>query len=132
MKKHISVEQLKELSKEQRERLREWWKPAVGDIVCYKNEEHTIVYCTDGEIKVMPYTDIPFCIINDIEKRSLPLINIGQMIEILRGKDESGFVHFTVFKDINIVDSWYGIMEHDEYEADEIVDALWMAVKAVL
>jgi hypothetical protein len=59
-------------------------------------------------------------------------VTIGKMIELLRGTDNTGFVHFTVRKDISIVDSWKDNLDHTGCESVELCDSLWEAVKSIL
>jgi hypothetical protein len=70
MKRRIIVDQLNELSEEQKVKLREWWKPEAGDF--YYSP------CNDGTYQ--PYG----CYIyhNDgVERyKPLPALDIGQMI----------------------------------------------------
>ena len=48
MKQRITVEQLNELADEQKEKLREWWKPAYSDIVHVCNEYENKVCAIDS------------------------------------------------------------------------------------
>ena len=72
MKERISKEQLQELSPEQQEKLRKWWKPERYDVFYYAPTE---AICTfSGNIgEYMP----------EMFKETLPLLSIGQMIEML-------------------------------------------------
>ena len=125
---YITPEMLNELTDEQRERLREWWRPQPGDMIP----------CEDG---IFPLTRIEkldhgyMCYFvrkgavgdfNAVEFNFgsrcgiLPLLSIGQCIELLliSGKD------------------WYDIKDILIYSCNdmdtELIRALWDAVKAVL
>jgi len=102
LKQRISVERLQELSSEQRERLREWWKPQDEDWYIY-----------DGGI----YSVIEY---PKVEKGSLPLLSIGQCIELLAEKD---MIH---------LQSVFAKISHGILSPDEIIDALFAALKSVL
>jgi hypothetical protein len=107
MKQKITVEQLQELTEEQKKRLREWWKLQPGDIMfdikmgCLE----TLVGGSNGK-----------AIIEHIEGESkarfLPLLSIGQMIELLQNSYKK--VRWPDTKDKNLCNS------------------LWSAVKEVL
>ena len=111
MKQHITVEQLIELSKEQRQRLKEWWKPQNHDVFIYGHH---------SEINQ----------IHNVEKflgkeNALPLLSIGQMIELL---------------EIELINPMPSSWEVEYYQdkklcitsAEELTDALFKAVKQVL
>lgn len=71
MKQVISSGQLRELTPEQQEKLRKWWIPQIGDVfMCTGNEflEGKIFSC-DGDNRPISL--------------SLPLLSIGQMIELI-------------------------------------------------
>jgi hypothetical protein len=76
-KRRVTVEQLDELTDEQKQKLREWWRPEVGD---YYN-------CECG---VKSRADINTAVVDFYEHASphdedccLPLLDIGQMIQLL-------------------------------------------------
>lgn len=118
MKQRITVEQLKELTPEQQDKLREFWQPRSLDVFASK--------CTDGTYQ--PYAISHWQLNDSLENKELrlPLFSIGQMIELLHSK----------YCDIQFETagkSWFmqitGIVEAQE---TELADALWFAVKAVL
>lgn len=77
MKQRITVEQLKELSREQRQKLNEWYKPQEYDLVTYS---HPIV----GESwQICVYPD---ALMGD----RLPVLTVGQMIEFLTDNTQEG------------------------------------------
>jgi hypothetical protein len=101
MKRRIDVSQLNELTDEQRQKLREWWKPELNDFcTCNKYGEGIIVESfepmemTMGEIGMLIYL-----VNGTIDGRDmkglkhftqhgscLPLLSISQMIELLQEK----------------------------------------------
>lgn len=73
MKQHIYIDQVKQLNKKQRAKLRDLWKVRAGDVyVEIKSSMDRVTVC---------------CELAEIEKNEwLPLLSIGQMIEILIGE----------------------------------------------
>jgi hypothetical protein len=110
MKQNISEEQLQELSEEQKIKLSALYKPT---------DEFSIIK-TDWYL-------------------GLPLLSIGQMIEILINNNEffnisNVYVKHPTTSDRSI-NNGYGIWLHKqskEYRADELCNALWLAVKNIL
>lgn len=156
MKQRITIEQLQELTVEQQQRLREWWEPEEGDWYTDDNEELLIVdhmrECCQGDYcyhlhstKGISIPDLSSeqAFNRDIEAiklgKALPLLSIGQMIELLMYEHR---------RDIAIIDismsckSGLTLITHqwdDEGynpicigESYELCDALWQAVKQVL
>jgi hypothetical protein len=123
MKQRIEPPQLNELTDEQKDKLREWWKPEKGDWVCDKNCDNGLLHvdCDTGWAVYDNYTNH----LGDwneavIKQKLLPILSIGQMIEIL-GKDW--------------VEQVYSVdYDHDIYPLfdNELCDALWSAIKEVL
>lgn len=108
MKKHITPEQLQELSPEQQEGLRDWWKPQIGDVFVYENKIMPVLYADHKVIIVEPYDKYnkEFC---------LPLLSIGQCIELLGAEK--------VFR------MCQGPILAAVFEGVELIDALWNIVK---
>jgi hypothetical protein len=114
MKQRITTRQLQELTEEQRERLREWFKGHQGyyDIGIYYINGRQVCQSV-GE---KTYNDT---LISIKTEDMLPLLSIGQMIEILHEKDP-------------MYDFGYDF-DFCEFEPeDEICDRLWEGVKGVL
>ncbi|MHB8122605.1 MAG: hypothetical protein ACYDG4_10670 [Desulfuromonadaceae bacterium] len=109
MKQHISIDQLQELTQEQREALRELWRPELGDVF--------IIPENGEEIHAV---DRSWLLIIRNDPRFLPLLSVGQCIELLAEKDLLQLQ--SIFTRICI-----GILP-----ADELINVLWQAVKAVL
>lgn len=108
MKQHISVEQLQQLTEEQQQRLRELWKPKRFDV------------SYDGEnARSLNFGDY------NANKTESPLLNIGQMIELLRMKSPDKL------KDIFFYMA-YEIEDDEIQNVDDICDQLWEAIKSIL
>ncbi len=78
MKKHITIDQLNELSNESKQNLRTWWKPTEGDIV----DTGEFIESTANEKGEFWISEGKFCS-PEWKDRFLPLLSIGQMIEFL-------------------------------------------------
>lgn len=133
MKQRITAEQLMELTEEQKQKLREWWKPEVGD---YYTHKHDIVKC-DMQTLVMAIEKF------FIREDYLPLLSIGQMIELLQSKDRrnmipeirSKYCDGEIYCDVTLYmkDRVIGTYNFIECRpCPELADALWSAVKEVL
>ncbi len=123
MKRRITVEQLQELTEEQQQRLREWWKPQLYDVFIEILIDDEII---EGSIERETY---------EPSKEALPLLDIGQMIELLEEKKMvTESLDIKAPKGlINIYSVWYGNGDFPKkYESKELCDALWQAVKQVL
>ncbi|MDD5064960.1 MAG: hypothetical protein PHQ35_09435 [Phycisphaerae bacterium] len=152
IKKRITTEQLQELTPKQQQTLRELWKPVEYD-VCYGKEfEHTkdcnvftVNYFIDDKDSVF-YGDI--CTKETEEgcpdengcgggaihcscnyKLSLPLLSIGQMIELL------GEYRFNLTRYGDLI--WrFTLSEEKDFYGEghtyELIDILWEAVKQIL
>lgn len=127
MKQRITPEQLMELSAEQKEKLREWWfkkGPQEGDWIGAVPGPHIFTnykyqpYANSNEWELMVGD-------GDRPRPYLMLLpNIGQMIELLKWpsiKPIADYHH-----------NWVVINNINLYEAKELTDALWDAVKATL
>jgi hypothetical protein len=115
VKRRITVEQLQELTEEQKKKLNEWWRAEgfrLYDIAYDEKLGEKVNVCNQEYI--------------DLTINSLPLLDIGQMIEILGHRlskiDYDGFIN----------NYYVQIREVATYGKYELVDALWEAVKNVL
>jgi hypothetical protein len=109
MKQRITIDQLQELTEEQQQRLEEWWKPEEGDLVYNK-------------------------FFNEFKQEELPLLDIGQMIELLRDTRPKVNIYFSgsLGNEITIpFDKIPSLVSAIAKESD-ICDCLWSAVKQVL
>src|SRR5947208_1044970 len=114
MKQNISVDQLNELSDKGKERLRNWWKEEVGDKY-FDGKFIRIVPDDEGKIHV------PI--------RQLPLLSIGQMIELIGHKR------------LNVIQTWdkgwyrvvcYEYVPIKPMKAKELCDALWLVTERLV
>lgn len=128
---HITTEQLNELTLEQKERLRERWRPKTYDIVIDDNNNDYVIevdkkgsisFVMDSEGIIPPQKKTDF----------LPLLSVGQMIEVLQDKI-AYFSMTNIFAGTGGKFCW-GVMKpkHFDIRADELCVALWQEVKAVL
>jgi len=131
MKQRINIDQLQELTSDQQNKLRDLWKPKQYDYVAYTYEYYEKLITNEVVIKGLYNNDPNFVEeVSDLEGEyvfpkcnCLPLMNIGQMIEIL-GND---------WYDELFICQFY----HNEYYVEnsydgEFVDALWEKVKYIL
>ncbi len=134
----ITIEQLEELSQDQKDHLREWWyssNPGRFDL-------YVVLYKYDDGLKY----EGPFVnsgVRNFVEDfntgEALPLLSIGQMIAIIKDKAKSEFT----FKHSHVATYNYDRWDIPKFVLPdgrlssvivhtELRDALWLAVKAVL
>ncbi|MEN6313241.1 MAG: hypothetical protein ABFD25_03215, partial [Clostridiaceae bacterium] len=112
--RRIDVSQLNELAPAQKQKLREWWKPQPGDFYCSP--------CNDGTLQ--PY-GCYWWHNDEIERpTAIPLLDIGQMIEMLQEKQPD----IAIERSLGIEYGW----NTEHYRAFELADVLWIAVKEVL
>jgi len=133
MRQYITPAQLQELTDEQKERLRDWWEVREGDRFFAKDLWEDIA----GESG-------PGCVesfdcegLSCKKENCLPLLSVGQCIELLEEKDpgswsiccsKSGGRYIT---SSNLYAPKYYIADGGK-DFEEIIDALWQAVKEVL
>jgi len=115
MKKHITITQLKELSKKGKEKLRTWWTPAENDFI-YNPDKKELGYFTSYGLGYL-------------KKNLLPVLSIGQMIELLD----------SFWSDLSIdhvgEEEWHVYNEANDikvYSGKDLRNALWEAVKETL
>jgi hypothetical protein len=114
MKQRITIEQLQELTEEQQQRLREWWKPQLYDVFIEILIDDEII---EGSIERKTY---------EPSKEALPLLDIGQMIELLHSKPSA----YELIDICDCMDAYGGIIISEPI--NNLCDALWQAVKQVL
>jgi hypothetical protein len=116
MKQHITTDQLNELTLEQKERLRGRWEPTGEGLCCCTNDT-----CGPQFERYVRLND------PKIKKKWLPLLSVGQCIELLHTKDE---IH------IDITDARITITfkTPPSYSWNDmgLIDRLWDGVKKVL
>lgn len=144
MKQRIDVSQLKELTPEQREMLRERWRPSIGDMFAWLSPNTSSFIGPLGPIVTHVFGDGTFMAGAGTsppqeygKEDCFPLLSIGQCIECLRDKD-ADLLCYTMkklFAGICFDPSpvMLKINEHGckYYEPVELIDALFEAIKAV-
>lgn len=141
MKQYITVEQLLEMSEEQQARLREWWEPKDADWFYgthggrrgthFKKEVWILSpYTVDSGIYGASLEESP------PDEDALPLLSIGQMIELLKSKTPDFDIH-RIDIPCGMPDRNYMIVLKGHYnnlvfDANELADALWRAVKYII
>jgi hypothetical protein len=143
MKQNISMEQLNELSDRAKENLRKKWEPEVGDQVYY--DENIYIYThfmpDTKELCMRELVSMGF----DgeemnryaVKEELLPLLSIGQMIEILANICGMQIIHPEIDADYWIngcsgshLDYTYNLFGYSHEQT--LCEALWGAVVKVL
>lgn len=148
MKQHISIAQLNELTDKQKEKLREWWKPQIGDLSMVidnsGNQYEEVVYdaVEDGNDYFYRWFNLDHKVAElelketqGVKKsfKVFPLPNIGQMIEFIEDNAD-----FYSAKEIFVTAGhlWTVTIKKDQlgyYDSKEsLCDALWEVVKLLL
>lgn len=114
-----------QLSPEQRERLREWWMPEDGDWFADYEKDECVVLKDEVVSWHCP------------DNNCLPLLSIGRCIELLKSRwtdrvNISESLGKYRVQTINAVVQNHAYIKERVYVADELIDALWRAVKEVL
>jgi len=110
VKQRITIDDLNQLTNEQKEKLREWWKPERGDLYIYNKSS---LRDEGWEIYQVLKEDTPNLL---KEMKAYPLLSIGQMIEIL-DKNET---------------DWLEVLLNGAYDGMEPCDSLWRKLKSIL
>jgi len=129
MKQIITKEQLQELAPEQQNKLRDYWMPQPYDQVAYtykyKDEWVTSKITIKGLYNGNPTkVEEVSCFDGEyvfLKSQCLPLLNIGQMFEILLG--------------CNCIDCAKRMLDertHNKIYGMELCDALWILIKEYL
>jgi hypothetical protein len=127
-KRRITPEQLQELTEEQNKKLCDWWTPSEGDVFIVSNTKNTIIQNYIGAFSLDSLRNFA-----QKPKGYMPLLDIGQMIEFLDEdgfgieKQKEDFWNIYVFNDTGWKLDFGNIISNDQ-----LCDALWMVVKAVL
>ena len=144
MKQRITVDDLQQLTDEQKQKLREWWKPEDGDWFygSYGADENGFVAEQD---EWQEYILTPYCVDSGHygpslhecgakpDVNAIPLLSIGQMIELLQ--DRKLEIHAPTK-----INSWWRVWYSSHInpapltkrKADNLCDALFEAVKEIL
>ncbi|MDR0269585.1 hypothetical protein [Paenibacillus sp.] len=138
MKQRITIENLNELSTEQKERLRKWWmgsNPGISDLYVVKVKFDDVI-SYEGPFVNSGHRDFN----EDYYKgEALPLLSIGQMIEIVQGNLKNGLViEYTNDKVSNYL-HWeiprFNLPDNrlnNVITNPELCDSLWLAIITVL
>jgi hypothetical protein len=132
MKQNITVDDINQLTEEQKEKLRDMWRPDfLTPYFNYKDCLYGIVkdYYSDNTIRELQTSSI------DNKKDCLPLLSIAQMIEILnkRKKIDADFeIHIatTGYTQLGLVCDDYN--NKIWFEGKELCNVLFEAVKSIL
>lgn len=122
MKQQISIEQLKELTVEQQEHLQKLWEPQDGDWIAQISHDYVLLI-EKGSLEISSKSTIKY--------NFLPLLTIGQMIELLsvlnqESPEDEGD---NLAEDADDSASEYRISWRVD---EELADRLWESVKMVL
>jgi len=129
MKQNITIDQLKELTLEQQNKLRDLWQPEQYDCVAYTYKYYEELTTSEVVIKGLYNNDPNFIEeVSDLEGEyvfpkcnCLPLLNVGQMFEMLLG---CSCIDCTLrLLDERVKGKIYGM---------ELCDALWVLTKQYL
>ena len=121
MKQRITVNQINELSDAQKQRLRELWDPQVGDsIITTGNYRIPYIIVDASNMSSLAFINSGIGVFGNSKDNCLPLLSIGQMIEILA--NNKGF-----YQRETITSRMSGINDDND-----LCDALWRAVKEIL
>lgn len=138
MKQRITAEQLNKLSPEQQEKLREWWKPEKGDYFRWNNSvaNYSGLVKEYRNNKVVDYEDPTiddYIEYDEWDKgQCLPLLNIGQCIQIIKEQKRSFIIDIFV-NSASLYDSHRDQEDDLSFSEDaELIVALWDAVKSIL
>ncbi len=125
MKQRITPEDLSQLSDEQKRKLRDWWKPKLGDMCVQFSEFGTTKIILEGNLVRVREDGEIFGKCGHQYENPLPLLSIGQMIELL-GEEWQRKIYCSSMHDC-------GVYKNINYwKDDELVNALWEAVKQIL
>lgn len=157
MKKHITVEDLKQLTEAQKQHLFELWQPSQMQACCLtENDNEVMIYCQTCDAYILPcnvtnegthdncgtvveYEDGNIIYIAgddlDVYKTEeykqlgiLPLLSIGDMIELLNPENNT-YIQIESKPRTKEYEVWQKMLL---FEKKELCDALWEAVKEVL
>lgn len=133
MKQRITVEQLNELTEEQKARLREWWQPEEGDIIFAPSNEYVGPLYDDNEYFRYDHTKTIWGYgfpDSRIKRAMYPLLSIGQCIALLGEKVNDIIPPWSPHN--SEPNEWQVYSGDGFWDSNELIDALWEAVKAVL
>ncbi|ODA39313.1 hypothetical protein [Desulfosporosinus sp. BG] len=123
MKQRITADQLQQLTTEQQDKLKEWWKPKFSDLFAFEEycDEHLFDAEDEENLKLFNVKIKPF---------SLPLLSIGQCLSLLEPCAPVLGMKYGEHSLWNL-EIWIG-GDHRIFTEKEPVDALFEAVKFIL
>lgn len=125
MKQHITIEQLHEMTDDQKEYLRKWWYPRQYDVVLDVQHDHQFsIYYQDGTIGDS-YHDY-------MKDDCLPLLSIGQMIEFISTASKPKITEAYALPDYPDGRWSVFVFSVGTFYDEELCDALWKGVRGVL
>ena len=132
MKQVITIEQLEELTLQQKDILRKWWNPEIHTFFVVNN---TIYPCEDGEWFGKDEVANGGCIFK--KDKCLPLLSIGQCLEIL--EQNFACVSICIIPQVKNKFCLHLWKDESDFEDEPLIiyrendiDALWEGVKLVL
>ena len=108
MMQRITIHHVLELDDNQKQSLRAQWIPQEGQYIAFNKQEEMIYFLAGVE-----------------KDKSLPLLTIGQMIELLKRKEASLRVE-------HVEGEWIVSTPRLETRGEELCDALWAAAKELI
>lgn len=147
MKQHISIDQFKELSEVNQDRVRFWWTPVWGDSIWFHDDvqgDRECIYYNDDEYEMSEgkkHKHPEYTGGDDKFHQCFPLLSIGQIIQFLY-EEKSLYNYHTIDQCMEIPgeEGWHVVLNEDmkegattapTFESIELCDALWDALKDV-
>ncbi|GIP31589.1 hypothetical protein [Paenibacillus sp. J2TS4] len=124
MKQRVTIEQLNQLSAVQKGKVQHQWKPDNGDRVLYRSREGVITgidSLQSGGTFFVETIDKKWRALLVEKKECLPLLSIGQMVELMAALREDGGVSLNAL-----------FPSMGEWTADELSDRLFEAIRSHL
>ena len=134
MQQHLTPEMLNELSPEAKERLREWWKPSVFEKVVAYGKVFVVGDIKGRVLVALNHPLFPCEGLSYWQHECLPLLSIGQCIELLNAKSPDGHVLIEYCEDWFKKGPWFVDARTAmlQAHAPELIRALWDVAKEVL
>jgi len=132
MKQRISIDQLKQLTSEQQNKLRAWWTCKEGDWFKPINSDQEQLLsdrskeCTSEQCEFDDWYG--WCVY--LEENCLPLLSIGQCIELLNENHDYFYMCSDGEMHIGSIYNYY--KDGPDRKGENLIDVLWEAVKPIL
>ena len=120
MKQRISPEQLQELTEEQAQKLRDWWKPERADVFFTEGRRFTVFSSTEDMLINYGKMSEKSKKIKKQKAKSLPLLTLGQLQQFIY--ETEGWPRLRA--ELNHIITQHG--------PESLVDELWRVVKDLL